>query len=348
MATSLPTHSLESPSTGGAETALRGGLQDGFGRRFHYLRLSVTDACNFRCFYCLPNGYARPEGQAEPLSEAELLRLVRGFAPLGIQKVRLTGGEPTLRRDLLSVAQGIHQIPGIERLALSTNGYRLKPLARGLLDAGIRGLNVSVNSLSRTTYRQITGQDKLPAVLEGIEEALALGFPSVKVNVVLLKGINDHEVGDFFTWARNTPLHIRFIELMPTELNQGAQAHRLASDSVLNRLLEEGWLRQERRVDDGPAVEFRHPTARGSVGYIAPYDRSFCSNCNRLRVTSQGLLRLCLFGASGVSLRPLLQSDEQQMALKMRIQQLLSGKSISHRLNEGVVGETASFSVMGG
>lgn len=323
-------------------------LQDPFGRTFHYLRLSVTDACNYRCLYCLPDGYSRRQGEPAPLSEDELVRLVRGFAGLGVWKYRLTGGEPTLRRDFLALTARIAAVNGVERVALTTNGYKLREQASAYRAAGIQALNVSVNSLRPERYRQITGHDRLAAVLEGIEQALAAGFPLVKVNVVLLKGLNDDEVLDFVAWAQRMPVVVRFIELMPTEGNRAVQGRQLPVTTVANLLVQEGWFRRERSSDDGPAVEFVHPDAAGAIGYIAPYDKHFCSACNRLRVTSQGLMRLCLFGEAGASLRPWLQADEQLLALTERIQLLLGYKPAAHRLQQGILGQTPSFSIMGG
>jgi cyclic pyranopterin phosphate synthase len=331
-----------------ASTAPADGLNDAFGRRFHYLRLSVTDACNFRCIYCLPNGYKRPEGALPPLTPTEVERLVRAFAGLGVWKFRFTGGEPTLRRDLLELISRARGVPGVSRLALSTNGYRLKELAEPLHTAGITALNISLNSLKPSVYQQITGQDRLHDVLAGIDRALTLGYDAVKLNVVLLKGVNDGEVDDFFALARSRPLSVRFIELMPTTLNQQTHGMRLASEGVAIRLLEEGWLKRIRASDSGPAVEFTHPLAQGSVGYIAPYDKSFCTTCNRLRVTSQGQLRLCLFGEGGASLKNYLQEDQQLESLQSEILRLLEHKRVAHRLSDGIVGETPSFSVMGG
>lgn len=323
-------------------------LQDPFGRTFHYLRLSVTDVCNYRCVYCLPDGYQRPEGEALPLSDAELVRLVRGFAALGVWKFRLTGGEPTLRRDFISLASQIAQVPGVQRLALTTNGYRLREQAEAFRQAGIHALNVSVNSLKPERYRQITGHDRLSTVLTGIERALAAGFPQVKVNVVLLKGLNDDEVLDFVAWAQRMPVVVRFIELMPTQGNSAVQERQLPVSTVARLLVQEGWFKRERSSDDGPAVEFVHPDALGAIGYIAPYDKHFCSACNRLRVTSQGLMRLCLFGEAGASLRPWLQEDGQLGALMERISFLLGYKPAAHRLPQGILGQTPSFSIMGG
>lgn len=323
-------------------------LIDAFGRRFHYLRLSVTDACNFRCLYCLPDGYCRPPGYTPPMTVEEIGRLVRAFAGLGVWKFRFTGGEPTLRKDILPLIERAAEVPGVRRLALSTNGYRLGSLAAPLKSAGISALNVSLNSLNPSTYQQITGIDRLKEVLDGVDAALEAGFDSVKLNVVLLRGVNDGEIDDFFALAKNRPLGVRFIELMPTGLNQRVRALGLPSDGVARRLVDQGWIRKDRAQDAGPAVEFLHPEALGSVGYIAPYDRSFCNTCNRLRVTSQAQLRLCLFGEGGASLRNYLQEDQQLEALQSEILRLLEHKRAAHRLDEGLLGDTPSFSVMGG
>lgn len=195
-------------------------LEDGFSRRFYYLRLSITDVCNFRCTYCLPDGYRPPDGNKEGrksfLSLEEIRRIVSGFAAMGTRKVRLTGGEPSLRRDFTAIIETVANTPGIEKVAMTTNGYRLKERAQEWFDAGLNALNVSVDSLDPRQFHQITGENKLAEVMEGIEAALAAGFKSVKINAVLLKGLNDQQLDQFLAWIRHKPIELRFIELMQT------------------------------------------------------------------------------------------------------------------------------------
>ncbi|MFM5338409.1 GTP 3',8-cyclase MoaA [Aeromonas enteropelogenes] len=323
-------------------------LEDGFSRRFYYLRLSITDVCNFRCTYCLPDGY-RPEGRKSFLSVEEIRRVVGGFAAMGTRKVRLTGGEPSLRRDFTSIIEAVASTPGIEKVAMTTNGYRLKERAREWFEAGLSALNVSVDSLDPRQFHQITGENKLAEVMEGIETALAAGFKSVKINAVLLKGLNDYQLEAFLAWIKHKPIELRFIELMQTgEMDTLFQNHHVSGEQIKQRLLESGWVQQLRGKDDGPAQVFMHPESQGGVGLIMPYSKDFCAGCNRLRVSSVGKLHLCLFGDNGVELRDLLGADGQQEALQQRIRSALSGKAATHRLHEGNAGATPHLASIGG
>lgn len=327
----------------------RAPLQDAFGRRFEYLRLSITDACGFRCVYCLPNGYHRPSGAPAELSLAEIRRLVEAFSDMGTWKVRLTGGEPTTRRDLLDVVRTVGEIPGIRRIALSTHGQSLVRLARPLRQAGVQALNVSVDSLDAKRFAQVTGKDALPEVLAGIDEAFVAGFDSIKINAVLMKGINDSELPSFLDFARARPVAIRFIELMPTGQNSVLFSARHArAEGLRAQLLEQGWTPRTREPGDGPAIELVHPDYAGRIGIIAPYSQDFCATCNRLRVSSRGGLRLCLFGESDTSVRHLLARDDQREELRDFIRALLTRKEPSHYLPEGRYGINQTFSAIGG
>ena len=322
-------------------------LADSHGRTFTYLRLSVEDACDYRCLYCLPGGYKKEEPEP-PLSVDEIRRLVAAFAGMGFWKVRLTGGEPTVRRDIVEIAAAVAKTPGIRRVALSTNGARLADLAGQLAAAGISAVNVSVDSLDQERFRQVTGRDDLPKVLAGVERALALGL-TVKLNAVLMKGLNDGEFARFVELTRERPLAVRFIELMPTADNMDFFAARhLKAESLAAWLNENGWTEQARAEADGPARRFMKEGHAGTVGVIAPYAKDFCASCNRLRITSRGRLRLCLFAEGEHSLRPLLQSDDQLVELQNSVQSLIGRKDVSHYLPEGRLGDTRHFAAIGG
>lgn len=322
-------------------------LVDGFGRSFHYLRLSVEDACGFRCAYCLPNGYHKTEA-APALSVDEIRRLVAAFAGLGFWKVRLTGGEPTVRADLVEIARTVARTPGVRRVALSTNGERLAELAPALKAAGVSAVNVSVDSLDPARFKEVTGKDALMPVMAGVEAALSLGFET-KVNAVLMKGLNDGEFADFVELARRRPLGVRFIELMPVADNVDFfSARHLKAEALVSWLLEDGWTESPRREGDGPARTFAKRGYAGKVGVIAPYAKDFCASCNRLRVTSRGALRLCLFSDGSKDLRPLLQDDASLPALQARVKDLLGLKEETHRLAEGKSGDAKHFAMMGG
>jgi cyclic pyranopterin phosphate synthase len=324
------------------------GLEDALGRRLHYLRLSITDRCNFRCVYCLPDGCGSAAGP-DPLTLPELRRLVRGFADLGFWKVRLTGGEPTVRRDVADVVRAVATTPGVRKVGLTTNGYRLDALAAELRDAGLSSINVSLDSLDPDRFRDLTGYARPDRVVAGVEAALAAGIPAVKLNVVLLRGLEEAEVVRFLEWTREVPLRVRFIELMETGDNREFFARaRLEAGAVRRVLLERGWARLARTGLDGPAVEYGHPDHAGLAGIISAYDEGFCEGCNRLRVTSQGGLRLCLFGEEEVPLRPFLQADGDREALVARIRAAVARKPASHLLQLGSCGTTRHLAATGG
>ena len=326
-------------------------MWDSHQRQFTYLRLSITDACNFRCVYCLPQGYnpGNKKKPIPPLSLREITHLVTAFAELGMSKIRITGGEPTLRRDLPAIVRAIAALPGVQKVALSTNGYRLQSILPVLRHAGLTHLNVSIDSLDPRRFAKLTGKNLLPEVLAGIEVALATGFAQVKVNAVLLQEWDEQEFHFFEDWVRQRPVLVRFIELMPTRQNGFLQdGRRLSGAEMQTQLLNRGWFRQARKEGDGPAVEYRHPDFVGGFGIIAPYSPGFCSTCNRLRITSQGELRLCLFAEGNHSVRHLLQEAAQKDALQELLQNLLQKKESSHYLPLGRLGDTQTFSAMGG
>jgi cyclic pyranopterin phosphate synthase len=324
-------------------------LEDGQGRRFEYLRLSLTDVCNFRCSYCLPDGYRKQASAPPNLTVDEVRRLVTAFARLGLWKVRLTGGEPSLRSELIEIASTISQVSGIHRLAMTTNGYRLAKRAGDYAAAGIDALNISVDSLDPARFAAITGHDRLGEVLDGIDAARAAGIGTVKLNSVLMRGINDHELEGFIAFVQRHDLSLRFIEVMRTNDNTAFfERHHLAGAEIADRLDGMGWQRLAREQGAGPAVVYAQPGRPGKIGIIAPYSKDFCASCNRLRVSAQGKLHLCLFGDYGIDLRPLLQADDQQDELISRIAALTATKSPGHRLHQGNSGATPHLASIGG
>lgn len=323
-------------------------LTDGHERRFRYLRLSVTEVCNFQCTYCLPDGY-RKTGPLHFLAPEEIGRLVAAFAPMGLAKVRLTGGEPTVRKDLAEIIAQTAASPGIKKTCLTTNGWNLARELGDWTDAGLTHLNVSIDSLDRAGFEAITGHDRLHTVLKGVDASLASSLKSVKINAVLLK---ETDGGGFSRWAefvRTRRLSVRFIELMRTGDNKAFfEAHHASGDTVGDWLTRHGWSPVQRGADDGPALEYGHPDYAGRIGLIAPYAPGFCDSCNRLRVTARGRMRLCLFGDGGVDLRPLLQSDDDRVELQARIRDALTGKARTHGLHRGDPGATRNLSLVGG
>lgn len=323
---------------------------DNYARSFYYLRLSITDVCNFRCTYCLPDGY-RPQGANNKsfLSLDEIRRVTRAFAAAGTEKVRLTGGEPSMRRDFTDIIAAVRENKGIRQLAVTTNGYRLQRDVAQWRDAGLTGINVSVDSLDPRQFHAITGQDKFEEVMRGIDAAFDAGFSKVKVNSVLMRDVNYRQLDSFLGWIRTRPIQLRFIELMET--GEGGDLFRrqhVSGESIRQYLLEHGWVLQARARSDGPAQVFHHPDYLGEIGLIMPYEKDFCASCNRLRVSAVGKLHLCLFGDGGVPLRDLLENDDQQDALQARIASSLSHKKQTHFLHQGNTGITQNLSFIGG
>ncbi|HDL6171576.1 TPA: GTP 3',8-cyclase MoaA, partial [Mannheimia haemolytica] len=248
------------------------GLVDRFQRQYTYLRLSITDVCNFRCNYCLPDGYKPPSHKQTFLSVDEIQRVAKAFANLGTEKIRITGGEPTLRKDFLEIAHTISQTPGIRKVALTTNGYRLERDVELWQQAGITDINVSVDSLDPRQFQLITGENKLQSILKGIDKAFEIGYPKIKVNAVLMKQYTAPELDKFLTWIKDKPIQMRFIELMETgEMDSFFQAQHLSGQSVMTRLLQEGWQLQPKAMSDGPAKVLSHPDFKGEIGLIMPY-----------------------------------------------------------------------------
>ena len=323
-------------------------LVDGYERAFPYLRLSITDICNFRCEYCLPDGY-KCDSKPKFLDLDEIRRLVAAFVGLGVWKIRLTGGEPSVRKDFADIIDLVSQTPGVETTAFTTNGYRLLANARKWYEAGARNLNVSIDSLNREIFHKITDHDRLDDVLAGVEESLAVGYESVKINVVLLRGLNDDSLDDYLDYVQKRPVTVRFIELMQTgdNLDYFKKRH-LSADVIRTALLQRGWAETVRVNGAGPAVNFTHPDYQGAIGLIAPYSKDFCLGCNRLRITATGDLRLCLFGEIGIPLRDLLQHDDQKAELQARIMKQLNYKKSSHFLDQGQTGLIPNLSATGG
>ena len=323
---------------------------DSYARKFYYLRLSITDVCNFRCTYCLPDGY-KPQGATNKsfLSLDEIRRVTRAFADAGTEKVRLTGGEPSLRRDFVDIIAAVRENPGIRQLAVTTNGYRMARDVARWREAGLTAINVSVDSLDARQFHAITGQDKFHQVMRGIDAAFEAGFSKVKVNSVLMRDVNHHSLQTFLDWIRHRPIQLRFIELMET--GEGSDLFRrrhISGEVIRDQLIMQGWQRQIRARSDGPAQVFRHPDYQGEIGLIMPYERDFCASCNRLRVSAIGNLHLCLFGDGGVPLRDLLASDAQQPELQARIAASLGHKKQTHFLHQGNTGITQNLSFIGG
>lgn len=325
-------------------------LVDADARTITYLRVSVTANCNLACTYCLPGGREEFTPHEAFLSADEIVRLVSIFAGLGVERVRITGGEPLLRKDILEIARGIRSIDGIRTVVLSTNGVLLERLAGPLRDAGVSGVNVSLDSMDPETFRMMTRGGDLARVLAGIERAIEVGMRPVKTNTVILRGVNEGDIERCALLAERFPVVVRFIELMPTGANHEFQPERFVSnDEVRARLhANGGWSEVIVPERAGPARYFSRGNGNGTIGFVSPLSHNFCGNCNRLRLTARGELRTCLFATENVPLRHLLAGPDWRGRAEAAIRDALRTKPPSHYLTEGRWGNMVSFVAVGG
>ncbi len=323
-------------------------MKDQFGRSIEYLRISVTDRCNFRCVYCMPAEGLAWLPKQEILSYEEITAVVRQLAPLGLKRLRITGGEPTIRPDLLQLISMLKAVPGIEDIALSTNGAKLPAMARDLKAAGLDRVNISADSLRQDRIVAIARRDLKFEPVAAFEAAIAAELNPVKVNVVVMRGLNDDEVEDFARLTQTLPIHVRFIELMPVgEMAHLTDAHIVPSDEVLARIAKLGTLEPASGParGNGPAKYYRLAGAAGSVGVITPMTHTYCGDCNRVRLTADGRLRTCLYGDHEVNLREPLRAG---LGLEPLFVQALAEKPKEHNLLQLRVGGLKALSQVGG
>lgn len=306
---------------------------DGCGRRIDYVRISVTDRCNLRCVYCMPDGGLQSLAHDDILTFEEIERCVQALVRLGVRHVRITGGEPMVRRDCLGLIARIHAIEGIETISMTTNGLLLAGKVSEAHAAGLDSLNISLDTLDPQRYEQITRGGHLPDVLAVIDEAERLGM-RVKVNAVPVRGLNDGDLIDLARLAQDRPIHVRFIELMP--VGCGADLSPIPSGEVLGMLREAfGDLEEDgERHGFGPARYVRPAGFTGSIGVISALSHEFCDQCNRVRLTADGYLKLCLNHSAGVDLRHLLRSDTSDEALVEALSQAILRKPTRHGFDE--------------
>jgi cyclic pyranopterin phosphate synthase len=323
-------------------------LRDQWGRSIEYLRISVTDRCNFRCVYCMPMEGLQWLPKAEILTYEEIAEVVRQLAPLGLRRLRITGGEPTIRPNLESLIRQLRSIVEIEDIALSTNGARLPQMAGSLRQAGLDRLNMSADSLRpdriAAIARRNLGFDPIVAAAAA-EEA---GLSPIKINVVVLRGTNDDEIEDFARLTSDRPWHVRFIELMPVgDMRELTWEHVVPSDEVLERISRLGALEPDGGPPrgNGPAKYYRLAGAVGTVGVITPMSHTYCGSCNRVRLTADGRLRTCLYGDHEVNLRDPLRNGD---ALEPLFRQALADKPKEHALLQMQVGGLRALSQVGG
>ena len=323
---------------------------DRYQREIHYLRLSVTDLCNLRCRYCMPDGVEKLEREAV-LTYEEFLRLAALFARCGIDTVRVTGGEPLVRKNVAQLVAGLKATPGIRRVTLTTNAVLLAEQLPALLDAGLDSVNISLDTLRPEVFRQITARDDFAAVQAGLQAALQSGLP-VKLNCVPQAGINEGELEALAALAKDNAMQVRFIEMMP--IGYGAAMPCISGPELRARFAQR-WpelaplsAAQEHALGDGPAVYYTVPGWQGSIGFIAAVHGKFCASCNRVRLTSQGFLRPCLASETGCDLRDLLRSGADDAQLLAAIRETIWAKPREHHFNDSSMPATRGMYRIGG
>ncbi len=323
-------------------------LRDQFGRSIEYLRISVTDRCNFRCLYCMPAEGLAWLPKADILTYEEIAATVGQLAPLGLRRLRITGGEPTIRPDLERLVAQLRAVPGIEDIALSTNGVRLEALGPTLRAAGLDRVNLSADSLRRDRIAAISRRTLAFDPVQAATAAERAGLDPVKLNMVVMRGVNDDEIEDFARLTMDHPWHVRFIELMPVgEMRDLTWEHVVPSDEILARIRTLGALEPSAGParGNGPAVYHALAGARGTIGVITPMTHTYCGSCNRVRLTADGRLRTCLFGDHEVDLRTPLRAGEP---LEPYFRRALAEKPKEHALLQMQVGGLRALSQVGG
>jgi len=310
-------------------------LLDPYKRKINYLRISVTDRCNLRCLYCMPEEGVSLIPHEHILTYEEILRIARVFATEGISKIRLTGGEPLVRKGIIDFISRLSRIEEIKDLSLTTNGIFLKEFAQGLRQAGLKRINISLDSLRKERFFQITRKDELGRVWAGIEEALKVGLSPIKINMVAIKGLNDDEIESFARLSLHLPLTVRYIEYMPSGNGEPwEESDLLTIPHIKSRLENMGKLVLiPSNQWDGPAMRFRFEGALGEIGLIGPVSSHFCGDCNRLRLTPDGKIRTCLFSDEEIDVKELLRKGGSDDDLKERLLVALKSKPEKHQIN---------------
>lgn len=324
---------------------------DNYNRRITYLRVSVTDRCNLRCMYCLPVKDLKLLPHTDILSYEEILAVIQAAAEVGIKKVRLTGGEPLVRRHFVQLVSSVCQITGLEDVSITTNGVLLTEKAQEVFDAGVHRINVSLDTLNNNKYAKITGRDCFDNVWEGLQKAEAVGFSPIKVNVVAMKGINDDECLRFGELSVQRPYHVRFIEYMPVgHDSQWGPEKYISSDEIKSKLESLGPLHEiPPSTQDGPAKRYRFESAKGEIGFITAISHHFCPSCNRMRLTADGKLRPCLFADEEVDIKGPLRSGCSSEDLKALFQEAIASKPKEHHADMLKKGESKRpMSAIGG
>jgi len=330
-------------------TSRQKNLIDPFGRKIEYVRLSVTDRCDLRCFYCIPQQFTGFEEPEHWLTFDEIQRVIAAFADLGVEKIRITGGEPLVRKNLADLAFRLSSIPGINDLSLSTNAVQLARHAKALKAARVSRINVSLDSLQPQRFKEITNGGKLEKVISGLMTAIDAGFQPIKINMVVMKGINDDEVRDMVNFCVEHNFTLRFIETMPMgDTGRNASSHFLSLEGVKQQLQQQFELIPGIVPGGGPARYMRVAGTDVKIGFITPISQHFCETCNRVRLSADGTLYLCLGQNDKVELRPLLRAGADQETLKQAIIDAIARKPERHEFREKPEQVVRIMSITGG
>ncbi len=293
-------------------------IEDSYGRVIDYLRISVTDRCNLRCVYCMPEGGISLFPHSEILSYEEIIYLTKILSELGIRKIRITGGEPLIRKNISYLIEKIHRIEKVEDIALTTNGILLPKMAFELKEAGLKRVNISLDTLKEEKFSLITRKNDFKRVISAINKSIEVGFNPIKLNVVVIKGVNDDEILDFVKFVEDKDISVRFIEFMPWgRLEKWSKERVISTKEIINIIEKEfGQLIPISKKDSGPAVNYKLMSIKGIIGFINPITSHFCSLCNRIRLTADGKIRLCLFSEKEVDVKKLMRDGIKEKELK--------------------------------
>lgn len=319
-------------------------MKDSFDREISYMRISVTDRCNLRCRYCMPEEGVENLGHDRILTFENIERIVKAAAALGIKKYRLTGGEPLARKGIVHLVEGLAKIDGVEELAMTTNGTLLADQADALKKAGLQRVNISVDSLKHDKYEEITRGGDLDAAFAGVNAALKAGLTPLKLNVVAMAGFNDDEILDFVQLTVNHPIDIRFIELMPVgQTGKNSKYRYLSSEEIIGKL--PGLISLNKQ--EGVAEIYKYPEALGNIGFISPMSKQFCCSCDKIRLTADGKLKPCLHTDEEIDLRDVLNRNDDELLLET-IRNAILRKGEKHHLNDGAKPVDRGMSQIGG
>lgn len=312
-------------------------MQDQFQREINYLRVSVTDRCNLRCVYCMPEDGVEVADHTSILSYEEIIKVIKAGVKRGIRKIRLTGGEPLVRKDIIDLVRAISAIPEIDDLALTTNGILLPKMAMDLKEAGLNRVNISLDTLRSERFQQVTRIGKIGDVWAGINAAIKAGYKTIKINTVIMRGFNDDEIIDLAQMTTDLPLHLRYIEVMPIGDTQDWASKKHVSTQEIFEILNKNFaaLKPAKKVEgNGPAKYYQVPGAKGTIGFIGAISNHFCKDCNRLRLTAEGMLRPCLQSPIEVDIRGVLRKGATEDELLKVFDEVVAKKPQKHTMIE--------------